>query len=78
MEYKRQYLSREERWIVSVWNKGKKVGKKKRQTRDGSKPAWSIFRDGKKIDTVEKINFKERGMKQLDRLNLDIGILDVS
>jgi hypothetical protein len=44
MKKKRKYFSRKSRWMISVWNKGKKD--KRGKTRDGSSPAWTIFHDG--------------------------------
>ena len=50
MKKKRKYFSRKGRWVISVWNKGKKD--KRGKTRDGSSPAWTVFHDGieKKIE----------------------------
>lgn len=48
MKLKRSFLSENGRWVVSVWNKGKQFGKNC-TTRDGDKPAWTVFNNGKEI-----------------------------
>lgn len=48
MNIKRKFLSENNRWVISVWNKGKIFGDK--GTRDGLKPAWSVWNDGNHID----------------------------
>jgi hypothetical protein len=52
MKKKRRYFSLRGRWVISVWNKGKidKSGK----TKDGTRPAWTIFNNGaeKKIECL--------------------------
>ena len=47
MLMKRCFLSAENRWVISVWNKGRlnKLG----QTRDGKRPAWSVFHQEKAV-----------------------------
>jgi len=44
---KRKFLSENERWTVSVWNKGKKYknGKVKKE----NQPAWTVYHDGEEI-----------------------------
>lgn len=64
MKLKQQYLSQGERWLISVWNKGKKDSAGK--TKDG-KYAWRVFYNGKE-QYVEKVE---------NTLGLEIGILDV-
>jgi hypothetical protein len=44
MPLKRRFISEGGRWVVSVWNKGKRD--KRGCTRDGSGPAWSVFYHG--------------------------------
>lgn len=66
MIWKRKYLSKNSRWVVSVWNKGK-VDKNGR-VRDGEHPAWSVFYNGGKKE-VESIP---------NQLEVEIGILDLA
>jgi hypothetical protein len=55
MVKKRRFLSKGERWTLSVWNRGKKD--KNGKTRDGNKPTWTIYRDGKDLsELVRKID----------------------
>jgi hypothetical protein len=44
MMRKRRFLSKGNRWVISVWNKGRinKLG----QIRDGHGPAWTVFYNG--------------------------------
>ena len=66
MAKKREFLSRNGRWVISVWNKGKEG--KNGKTRDGRLPAWTVFHNGvaKEIESIP------------NRLGLEIGILDVA
>lgn len=41
MKLKRQFLSENNRWVISVWNKGKQD--KNGKTKDGTGPAWTVF-----------------------------------
>lgn len=66
MKRKRQFLSENGRWVISVWNKGKKD--KNGKTRDGFSPAWTVFHDGNEKDVVAISN----------QLGVEIGILDFS
>ncbi len=54
MDLKRKYLSENNRFVISVWNKGKedKIG----ATRDGSKPAWRAYHDGEEAAIREIVN----------------------
>lgn len=68
MKLKRKFLSENNRWIVTVWNKGKvdKNGKVK----DGTNPAWTVFHNG-----------KEKHITPIEchiptRTNIEIGILE--
>ena len=64
MNLKREFLSKNDRWVISVWNKGKvdKNGKVK----DGKRPAWTIFYDG-----------KEKAVESIPEFGVEIGILDI-
>lgn len=53
MKLKRKFLSKKNRWVISVWNKGK--ADKNGVIKDGSKPAWTVFFNGKEIQ-IDKIN----------------------
>ena len=64
MNMKRQYLSEQGRWMISVWNKGKRD--KNSKTRDGSGPAWKIFHDGLEKQ-IEFLN---------NSLGVELGVLD--
>ena len=65
MKMKRQFLSRGGRWVISVWNKGKSFSGGKR--RDGKKPAWQVFCDGREVEIAPIQN----------RLGVEIGIVEV-
>lgn len=61
MKLKRRFLSQKGRWVVSVWNKGR--------GRDGTGPAWTVFRNGKKKELlVTRIQ---------NRMGLEIGVLEI-
>lgn len=65
MKLKRCFLSEKGRWVISIWNKGKKFNGK---TRDGSDPAWMIFHNG-----------KTKNIEPPDtHLNVDVAVLDIS
>lgn len=48
LKLKRKFLSQNNRWVISVWNKGKQD--KNGKTKDGSSPAWTVFHNGREID----------------------------
>jgi len=50
MKKKRRYLSENNRWVVSVWNKGKR--------RDATGSPWTVFHNGREI-AVESIQNQE-------------------
>ena len=66
MPKKRNFLSANNRWVISVWNKGKrdKNGKVKNETG----PAWDIYHNGKQYPKPIDI---------LQRDGVEIGILDI-
>jgi hypothetical protein len=70
MKLKRQYLSKNKRWVVSVWNKGK--SDKNGKIKDGEKPAWTIYYDGKEKDIKPIVC----GIS--NQVNMEIGILDLN
>lgn len=47
MALKRKFLSENGRWVVSVWNKGKQDRNGK--VKDGTRPPWQVFHDGKEV-----------------------------
>lgn len=65
MKLKREFLSKNGRWVISVWNKGKVDSNGK--TRDGQNPAWTVFYDGME-KFIEPIP---------NHLGVEVGILDV-
>ena len=65
MKLKRKYLSENNRWVISVWNKGKKD--KNGRVRDGDGPAWTLYHNG-----------KERIIDIHKEFGIQIGILDIS
>lgn len=66
MKLKRQFLSENGRWVVSVWNKGKEDRSKK--VRDEANPAWTVFFDNKE---------KTRLVKSIPNdVGLEIGVLN--
>lgn len=65
MKLKRKYLSENNRWVISVWNKGKKD--KNGRVRDGDGPAWMLYHNG-----------KERIIDIHKEFGIEIGILDIS
>lgn len=69
MKLKRKFLSENNRWVVSVWNKGKvdKNGKVK----DGTNPAWTVFHNGKEKHIIPiKCDLPTR-------TNIEIGVLEL-
>jgi hypothetical protein len=66
MEKKRSYLSENNRWVISVWNKGKRD--KNDKPRDAKGAPWTVFHNGREM-AVEPL---------LDQKGVDIGIRRVS
>jgi hypothetical protein len=66
MKLKRKFLSKNGRWVISVWNKGKRD--RAGRVRDGDRPAWTVFHNGKEKDLEPTSN----------DLNVEIGILDLT
>jgi hypothetical protein len=66
MKLKRGFLSENNRWAISVWNKGKRD--KNGRTHDGTKPPWTVFHNGQE----EKV---ERLPNQIEKV--EIGILKI-
>jgi hypothetical protein len=67
MKLKREFLSRENRWVVSVWNRGKRDRGGRR--RDALGHPWTVYHDGQCV-TVEALAVPET----LE--NIEIGIVD--
>jgi hypothetical protein len=65
MKLKRQFLSQNGRWVISVWNKGKQD--KNGKVKDGNNPAWTVFHNGNKI-TVQRVQ---------NKFGSEIGVLDI-
>jgi hypothetical protein len=71
MNLKRKFLSKNDRTVISIWNKGKifKDGK----TRDGSLPAWKIYKNEEEIIVhSEKSNILNNSKSEIE-----IGILNL-
>jgi hypothetical protein len=65
MPLKRRFLSQNNRWVISVWNKGKRDSSDR--PRDGTKPPWTVFQNGKEI-VVKPIQ---------NQMGVEIGILEI-
>ena len=68
MTLKRRFLSQKDRWVISVWNKGKQD--KNGRTHDGTKPPWTVFHNGR--EETEKV---VEPCKPIE--NVEIGILEI-
>jgi len=64
MKLKRAFLSENNRWVISVWNRGKQDING--TVRDGKKTPWTIYYDGKEVE-IKKIP---------NEIGVDIGIFD--
>jgi hypothetical protein len=69
MPMKRKFLSGNNRWTVSVWNKGRKD--KNGKIKDGTKPAWTVFHNN------EEIEIKRIEDPILTKMKIEMGILDI-
>lgn len=65
MKLKRQFLSENNRWVISVWNKGRQD--RNGRIRDGNGPAWTVFHNGNELD-VPRIQ---------NDLGVEIGVVNV-
>lgn len=65
MKLKRKFLSENNRWVISVWNKGKQD--KNGKIKDGKGPAWTVSHDGEELD-VPRIQ---------NDLGVEIGVVNV-
>ena len=65
MKLKRQFLSENNRWVISVWNKGKQD--KNGKVRGEKNPAWTVFHNGeeKNLELIE------------NKFGVEIGVLDI-
>lgn len=66
MKLKRKFLSENGRWVISVWNKGKKD--KNGKVKAERNPPWTIYHNGEEVSvpTVE------------NELGIEIGILNIN
>lgn len=64
MNLKRKFLSENDRWMISVWNKGRED--RRGIARDGNRPAWKIFHDGQEKEINPIAN----------ELDIEFGIVD--
>ncbi len=67
MKLKREFLSKNNRWVVSVWNKGKVYNNG--LVRNENRPAWTIFRNGEEREVEVPLT--------PDELEVEIGVLDI-
>lgn len=67
MKIKRKFLSENDRWVISVWNKGK--SDKNGLVRDGKAPAWTVFCNGEEI-TIHPIDHSFS--------KIEIGVVDIA
>lgn len=67
MKLKRRFLSKNNLWVISVWNKGKQD--KNGKTKDGNGPAWTVFHKGNEIDApkIQNIYGVEIGVLNIKR-----------
>jgi hypothetical protein len=71
MMKKRKFLSSNGRWVVSVWNKGKKYHYQKDNNwrrKDEKEPAWTVYHNETPIP-IENIS---------DQPNIEIGIVNIN
>jgi len=65
MKLKRKFLSRKNKTVISVWNKGKKD--KNGNTRDGKNPPWSIFENEKEVivkrENIDSMKFNDKSIE---------------
>ena len=66
MKLKRRFLSENNRWVISVWNKGKKD--RNGRSKDSKGPAWTVFYDGEEIAATSIEN----------QLGVEVGILSIA
>ena len=69
MKLKREYLSRHNRWVLSVWNKGR--SDKNGKVKNYKTPDWTVF-----------LNGEERELKPIQcdissQADIQIGIIDL-
>jgi hypothetical protein len=66
MKRKRRYLSSRGRWVISVWNTGKRDKSGKR--RDARGYPWTVFYDGREVGEADVI---------ANQMGVKIGIVDI-
>ena len=71
MKLKRQFLSKNDKWVVSVWNKGKED--KNGKLKDGNKPPWAVFYNGEKLE-LKRVH----DCTISSNTKIEIGILDIN
>ena len=67
MPLKRAFLSENDRWVISVWNRGKRDSGGR--ARDGTRYPWSVFHNGQDITEIVE--------PQHQIANVEIGILEI-
>ncbi|MDP3451813.1 MAG: hypothetical protein Q8R90_02565 [Bacteroidales bacterium] len=68
MKLKRKFLSKNRRWVISVWNRGK--ADKNGVIKDGQNPAWTVFFNEKEV----MINTIDHNLGD----KIELGIVDTS
>lgn len=68
MKLKRGFLSQNNRWVISVWNKGKQD--KNGKTHDGTRHPWTVFHNGREV-TEKKVELPN----QIEEV--EIGIVEI-
>ncbi len=66
MMLKRRFLSENGRWVISVWNKGKRDCNGR--VKDGSGPPWTVFKDG----CLQNLSKVDNGF------GVEVGILEIA
>jgi hypothetical protein len=69
MKKKRRFLSRNNRCVISVWNKGKRD--KNGKTHDGTKHPWTVFHNGREV-TENKVEPPNQIIEEVE-----IGIVEI-
>lgn len=72
MVLKRAFLSRPKRWVISVWNRGKR-SRSGRRLRAEAGAAWTVFHDGRQVDC----RILDTTACAFDDTSIQVGVVDV-